>query len=118
MNRCPGCADSRSMATALCCSPLGTDSIVPERRCHSRQRFEAKALLFNENTPDVPGMPVRVFDMSLAGIGFHSAQPLPLCSIHLIEIASPTLHVNSRLRITRCDRRTTGYDVGAEFIER
>lgn len=93
--------------------PVGAE----RRRCH-REKFGAKALLFNEETPDAPGRPVRVFDMSLAGIGFHSAQSLPLCTTHLIEIASPTLHVNSRLRITRCDRRTTGYDVGAEFVER
>ena len=75
-------------------------------------------MLFSDHTPDAPGQPVRVFDISLVGVGFRSKQPLPLCGLHFIEIASPTIHLNSRLRITRCDRRTTGYDVGGEFVER
>lgn len=97
-------------------SPIIDDTA--ERRRHHRLRFEADAMLFSENTPDAAGQPVRVFDISLAGVGFRSKRPLPLCTLHSIEIASPTIHLNSRLRITRCDRRTTGYDVGGEFVER
>jgi hypothetical protein len=99
-------------------SPALPASPAAERRRTHRQKYEIDGLIFDERSLDAPGQPVRVFDMSLAGVGFRSTLPLPLYSTFLIEITSPTIHLNCRVRITRCDRRTIGHDVGAEFIER
>ena len=80
--------------------------------------MEAIATLFDESEPFLsPGHPVRVFNISLAGIGFHMDHALPADSTHRVHLITRILHLNSRIRVTRCQEHAGQFDVGAEFVE-
>ena len=107
---------SPSSHTAVSSSALVSD----KRRGRREPLLEAPATLFDESAPFLsPGYPVRVNDISLAGIGFRLDKSLPIGSTHRVHLGTPEIRVNARIAVRRCKKgkAQNEFEVGCEFIE-
>ena len=105
-------------STRLAAAPA--DQVSDKRRGRRQPLLEAPATLFDESAPFLsPGYPVRVHDISLAGIGFRIDKQLPVGSTHRIHLETKEIRVNSRVSVSRCKKgKAKGeFEVGCEFIE-
>jgi hypothetical protein len=97
--------------------PTSEPGRQPQRRHATREPLDAPASVFAEMQPHTAAHQVRVFNISTAGVGYHSSTAAAVGSIWRIQIATDKLNVNSRLRVTRCHKQGDGYDVGGVFLE-
>jgi len=113
--------DSTYMATSSSRTAVASADLLSDKRRGRRQPLlEAPATLFDESAPFLsPGYPVRVNDISLAGIGFRLDKQLPIGSTHRVHLVTKEIRVNSRVIVNRCKKgKSKGeYEVGCEFIE-
>lgn len=106
------------MATSTPVIAVDPRQFVDQKRRATRHSLDSNALLMTDSAPfSNAGQEVWVFDFSLAGIGFRSKKAVPLASTHRIRLQTRTLRLDTRIRISRCDKRDVGYDIGAVFIE-
>jgi hypothetical protein len=112
--------DSTYMPTSSSRMSGNTATITDKRRGRREPLLEAPATLFDESAPFLsPGYPVRVNDISLAGIGFRLDKQLPIGSTHRVHLVTREIRVNSRVSVNRCKKgKNKGeFEVGCEFIE-
>jgi hypothetical protein len=109
---------TQSSTISLKPSIIDADDFVYQRRCGNRQPLSTPATLFDEAAAFLsPGIIVQVTNISLAGVGFNSDRPTAVGSTCRIHLANGIMRLNSRIRVTRCNRHRGEYDIGAEFIE-
>ena len=96
------------------------EKISDKRRGRRQPLLEAPATLFDEAAPFLsPGYPVRVHDISLAGIGFRIDKQVPIGSTHRVHLETREIRIISRVIVNRCKKgKTKGeFEVGCEFTE-